>query len=61
VELARVDELQHEVADAERVEREVAVGGELDNDQRARLADICERTPVTLALKSGIEIRTTLK
>jgi putative redox protein len=44
-----------------RVEREVAVGGELDDDQRARLADICERTPVTLALKSGIEIRTTLK
>ena len=44
-----------------RVEREVAVGGELDDDQRARLADICERTPVTLALKSGIEIRTTLE
>ena len=44
-----------------RVERDVAVGGELDDDQRARLADICERTPVTLALKSGIEIRTTLE
>jgi putative redox protein len=44
-----------------RVEREVAVGGELDDDQRARLADICERTPVTLALKSGTEIRTALK
>jgi len=44
-----------------RVEREVAVGGELDDDQRARLADICERTPVTLALKGGIEIRTMLK
>lgn len=43
------------------VEREVAVGGELDDDQRARLADICERTPVTLALKSGMEIRTTLE
>jgi len=44
-----------------RVEREVAVGGELDDDQRARLADICERTPVTLVLKSGMEIRTTLE
>jgi putative redox protein len=43
-----------------RIEREVAVGGELNDDQRARLADICERTPVTLALKRGIEIRTTL-
>jgi putative redox protein len=44
-----------------RVERAVTVGGELDDDQRARLADICERTPVTLALKPGIEISTTLK
>ena len=43
------------------VEREVAVGGELDDDQRARLADICERSPATLALKSGMEIRTTLE
>ena len=44
-----------------RVEREVVLGGELDDDQRTRLADICERTPVTLALKSGMEIRTTLE
>jgi putative redox protein len=44
-----------------RVERDVAVGGELSDDQRARLADICERTPVTLALKGGIEIGTTLR
>ena len=44
-----------------RVEREVVLGGELDDDQRARLADICERTPVTLALKSGMAIRTTLE
>ena len=44
-----------------RIEREVALGAELDDDQRARIADICERTPVTLALKSGIAIRTTLK
>ena len=44
-----------------RVEREVSVGGGLSEDQRARIADICERTPVTLALKSGIGIRTTLR
>jgi putative redox protein len=44
-----------------RVERDVAVGGELSDDQRARLADICERTPVTLALKTGVEIRTSLR
>ncbi len=28
--------------------------------QRARMADIAERTPVTLTLKGGIEIRTKL-
>jgi len=44
-----------------RVEREVAIGAALSDDQRARIADICERTPVTLALKSGLGIRTTLK
>lgn len=44
-----------------RVERDVAVGSELSEDQRARIADICERTPVTLALKNGIDIRTTLE
>lgn len=44
-----------------RVERDVAVGGELSDDQRARLADICERTPVTLALKGGVGIRTSLR
>ena len=44
-----------------RVEREVALGAALSDDQRARIADICERTPVTLALKSGLAIKTTLK
>jgi putative redox protein len=34
--------------------------GELDNEQRARLADIAERTPVTLTLKQGLSITTTL-
>ena len=43
-----------------RIERDVALGGALSDDQRARLADICERTPVTLALKGGIPIKTTL-
>jgi hypothetical protein len=28
--------------------------------QRLRLAGVCERTPVTLALKRGIKIRTQL-
>jgi putative redox protein len=32
----------------------------LDADQAARLADVAERTPVTLTLKQGIAIQTTL-
>ncbi|WP_198083019.1 OsmC family protein [Variovorax sp. E3] len=32
----------------------------LDEAQKARLAEVAERTPVTLSLKSGLRIRTTL-
>jgi putative redox protein len=39
--------------------RVVTVEGNLDSLQRARLADIVERTPVTLALKRGARITTT--
>jgi putative redox protein len=34
--------------------------GELDEEQRALLADIAERTPVTLTLKQGVIITTTI-
>src|SRR6266536_6144037 len=40
--------------------RRVTVEGDLDSQQRARLADIAERTPVTLTLKRGVRITTTL-
>jgi len=43
-----------------RIERALRVQGDLDAEQRARLADIAERTPVTLALKAGATIHTTL-
>jgi putative redox protein len=43
------------------VERSVTLDGDLSDDQRARFADIVERTPVTLALKSGMAIRTTFR
>lgn len=46
---------------ANRIERQVAIDASLNTEQRARLADICERTPVTLALKGGIPIQTTLR
>ncbi|MEE1782485.1 OsmC family protein [Streptomyces sp. SP17BM10] len=42
-----------------RITRRVALSGSLDEAQRARLLDICERTPVTLALKAGVAIDTT--
>ncbi|WP_372002061.1 OsmC family protein [Tistrella mobilis] len=43
-----------------RIERVLTLDGPLDADQRARLADIAERTPVTLTLKSGLAISTSL-
>ncbi|AUY52449.1 OsmC family protein [Streptomyces sp. CB01881] len=42
-----------------RIARRVALAGALDEEQRARLLDICERTPVTLALRAGVAIDTT--
>src|SRR5690349_9188604 len=43
------------------ITRELSFEGELDDAQRARLADIAERTPVTLTLKQGVTITTTVK
>ena len=40
------------------ITRRLRFAGDLDEAQRARLADIAERTPVTLALKQGIVITT---
>ena len=41
--------------------RVLSLEGELDDEQRARLADVAERTPVTLTLKQGVPITTTVK
>jgi putative redox protein len=46
---------------ASRIERDVTVSGALTAEQNARLAEICEKTPVTLVLKAGIGIATTLQ
>lgn len=43
------------------VTRKLRLEGDLDQAQRARLADIAERTPVTLTLKQGVIITTTLE
>jgi putative redox protein len=42
------------------IARVVSFEGELDEEQRARLVQIAERTPVTLTLKQGLAITTTL-
>jgi putative redox protein len=44
----------------ERIDRVLHLEGDLDEAQRARFADIAERTPVTLTLKQGLPILTTL-
>ena len=46
---------------AHTMTRQLRLTGELDEAQRARLADIAERTPVTLTLKQGVAITTLLE
>ena len=43
------------------VERRVSLSRSLSADQQKRLSDICEKTPVTLVVKGGTEVRTTLQ
>ena len=42
-----------------RIARTLTIAG-LDDEQKVRLADIAERTPVTLTLKTGLPIDTRL-
>lgn len=43
------------------VRRVVTIDGPLDDAQRQRLAEICEKTPVTLFVKRGTRIDTSLR
>jgi putative redox protein len=45
----------------ESMARVLSFEGELDEERRAKLADIAERTPVTLTLKQAMPISTTLE
>jgi putative redox protein len=47
--------------DRKFIDRRLTLEGGLDAEQRARMADIAERTPVTLAVKNGLPVLTTLK
>jgi putative redox protein len=48
-------------AERTKIERVLKPEGPLSDEQKARLLDIAERTPVTLTLKNGADITTTLK
>jgi putative redox protein len=53
----------YNVADDERTSnvRTITVPAELTDDQRARLADVAERTPVTMAVRAGTPITTSIR
>jgi len=55
-----VDLKYFKVGDHGRIERVLYPNGPLSDEQRARLADVAERTPVTLAIKGGVPIQTQL-
>jgi putative redox protein len=54
-----VDLTYHATNDTPSIERKLRLDG-LDATQRARCAEIAEKTPVTRALKRGIDIKTML-
>jgi putative redox protein len=43
------------------IDRKITLRGALDDDQRATLARIAEKTPVTMAVRAGTEIRTAVR
>ena len=47
-------------AKVESIDRVLRIEGAVDAEQKKRMADIAERTPVTLTLKRSLEIRTRL-
>lgn len=51
-------ELEKDAAGADRIERTVSFGAPLSEEQRAMLAEIAEKTPVTKTIKAGAPIET---
>jgi len=47
-------------AKVESIDRALRIEGAVDAEQKKRMADIAERTPVTLTLKRSLEVRTRL-
>ncbi len=56
-------EVRYDVDDTQRatIDRTITLPGDLPADRRERLATIAERTPVTLAIRKGTPITTTLR
>jgi putative redox protein len=50
----------HENGDASRIDRRIAFSASLSAEQRGRLAEISEKTPVTKMVKAGVPIDTTV-
>jgi len=50
-----------EGAAGKTIERRVTLSESLDAAQNGKLSEVCERTPVTLAVKSGIDLHTTIE
>ena len=46
--------------DVARIERAIAIAGDVTDEQRLRMLEIAEKTPVTLTLKAGTPIHTRL-
>jgi putative redox protein len=44
-----------------RIERDISIDGDVTDEQRARMLEIAEKTPVTLTIKGGTPIQTQLK
>ncbi|MDQ3607268.1 MAG: alpha/beta fold hydrolase [Gemmatimonadota bacterium] len=57
-----LDEQQCEESEVrvDRIERELEIHGPLDEEQRARLAEIADRCPVHRTLSAGVKIETTM-
>jgi len=55
-----VDLRYRKEGDRGRVDRSIEVEGDLSAEQRTRLAEIAEKTPVTLTVKAGVDIVTTV-
>jgi len=43
------------------IDRTITLHGPLDDEQRTKLAEIAEKTPVTKAMRAGTESRTTIE